>query len=191
MLTCLRPLWILNLKQWKHLSLITAWFNIICMFFLKPQWSSCFCQQEAGAKVPLQGSTCVCYYTFHSESGTVYHCLFNQRMQIMTLCLHFRSMNNLNQCIAVSTAAMRKAISLHCRLVLVSLYSPFPSTVSATFSLSLNSPQHEIFPPQPFVVLQLSWKRSCVSISGLHSHVHRALATHVRAHINEKYTIHQ
>lgn len=46
-------------------------------------------------------------YTFHYESGTIYHSLFNQRKQIMTLCLHFWSVINLKQGIA----ALRKMIS--------------------------------------------------------------------------------
>lgn len=117
-------------------------------------------------------------YTFHYESGTIYHSLFNQRKQIMTLCLHFWSVINLKQGIA----ALRKMISYWTALQTsagVFLFSFSFYCVCYFLSLSLNSPQHEIFPPQAFVfALQLSRKRSCVSISELHSHVHRALAIH-------------
>lgn len=176
---CYRP-------QWKRLSLITACFNIICMFFLKPHWSSCFCQQEAGANVPLQSiSTCMCdlHISLQKWNRTITPC--SNQIQTTNLCLCFWSMLNLNQfsryC-SLNCSTKRKDFILNCTALHchVPFYSPFPSTVSLLLSLSLffNSPQHEIFPPQVFVdALQLLRKRSHVSISGLHSHVHHVLAS--------------
>lgn len=157
------------------------------MFFLKPHWSSCFCQQEAGANVPLQGiSTCVyVIYMFHYENGTGWSLpVQTKSKQQISAFVTFWSMLNLNQfsryC-SSNCSTKRNNIILNCTVVCLSIL-PF-----LLLSLLLSHSFSQFTTTWKISTASICWctavvqkKKLSFHLRVLHSHVHQVLASMCR-----------